>query len=130
MYDLRILLSLCGTIFGLLITVGTFILRSIKNVKARRIAEQVLCISNAIVPYIREAERLANFTGAEKKAYVMVKASQFALQSKIPFNEKQISDKVEELITLTRVVNSISSARKQAQIAREIKRVVAAKPWQ
>ena len=129
MKDLEVILSLAGTIIGLLITVLTFIYKSIKNVKARKVAEQVIKIGNTVLPYIREAEKFTAYSGEEKKAYVMTKANQFALDNKMPFNEEQVSEKVEELVALTKQVNIKSSAKEKAEIAKEIKEVASQKTW-
>ena len=41
----------------------------------------------------------------EKKEYVMTKANQFALDNGIKFNEEFISNKIEDLLSLTNQVN-------------------------
>ena len=117
MKNLEILLSLIGTILGLAITVATFIVKSIRNKKVKKSLEQIVKIGNAVLPFIHEAEKLTGYTGAEKKAYVMTKANQFAIQNKIVFNEEQVSKKIEELINLTKQVNvrSTVEAREQAE---------------
>lgn len=105
MKDLEIILSLAGTVFGLLLTASTFIAKSVKDVRAKKAAEQAVKIGNAVLPFIREAEKFAAYSGAEKKAYVMTKANQFAIESHMPFDEARVSEKVEELVDLTKQVN-------------------------
>lgn len=105
MKNLEIILSLCGTIIGLLITVFTFLLKTVSSVRAKRVAEQAISIGNAVLPYIREAEKFTGLSGAEKKAYVMTKVSQFAMDNCIPFDSIQVSAKIEELVELTKQVN-------------------------
>ena len=104
----------------MLITVGTLILRVIKESKAKRACAQSTAISNAVLPFIREAERFTHFTGLEKKIYVMTKAAQFAIANKIKFDESLVSNKVEELITLTRLVNAKSRPKEKSQIEQEL----------
>ena len=129
MENLEVILSLCGTIFGLIITVCTFIVKTVNNAKAKRIAEQAIKISNAVLPFIKEAEKFTAYTGAEKKAYVMTKANQFALVHHIPFSEEQVSEKIEELVTLTRQVNVRTKQKEKAEMAKEIEQIAASKSW-
>ena len=105
MENLEIYLSLGGTIIGLIITVLTFFIKSGKNARARRSAEQAICLGNAILPLILEVEKFSAFSGVEKKAYVMTHAQQFALDNKIAFIKENVEAKIEELVALTRQVN-------------------------
>lgn len=119
MEDLKIILSLAGTILGLIITSLTFLVKFINNVKAKKIAEQAIEISNAILPFIKEAEKFTNFSGAEKKEYVLTKANQFALVNNILFDEDKISEKIEELVTLTKTVNAKTKQEKTESAAQQ-----------
>lgn len=105
MPELHVILSFSGTVLGLFITVVTLILKSLKQTKARKFCEQSIKVANAVLPFIQEAEKLVNYTGAEKKTYVMTKANQFAISNKIKFEEAQVSARVEELVELTKKVN-------------------------
>ena len=105
MPNLHIILSLAGSTFGLLVTTLTVLLRLIKSAKARKTAEQAIQISNAVLPFIREAECFKDYTSIEKKVYVMTKANQFAIKNKIPFNEGKVGERVDELVDLTKCVN-------------------------
>jgi len=114
MENLEIILSLIGTTLGLAITVLTFIIRSVRNSKVKKSLEQAVKIGNAVLPFVREAEKFTSFSGAEKKAYVMTKANQFAIQNKILFSEELVSQKVEELVELTKQVNVKSRGESKA----------------
>ena len=105
MKELEIFISLTGTCLGLLVTAATFLVKFLRNAKAKRIAEQTIKIGNAVMPYIKQAEGFANYSGAEKKEYVMTKANQFALEQGFPFNTALVGEKVEELVQLTKKVN-------------------------
>ena len=104
MENLEIILSLAGTVLGLVVTALTFIVKSVRNAKAKKLAEQTIKISNELSVYICEAEKKA-FTGTNKKAFVMAKIYKFAEANHFAFDKEQISEKVEELITLTKKVN-------------------------
>jgi hypothetical protein len=105
MEKLEIILSLSGTGLGLLITAVTFMAKFIKNSKAKKAAESVVEIGNAVLPYIKQAETFINYSGAEKKEYVITKANQFALEHGIRFDAASVAVKVEELVKLTKEVN-------------------------
>jgi len=124
MITLEVLLSLCGTILGLVITTCTFIIKTVNNAKAKHIAEQAIKIGNAVLPFIKEAEKLTSYTGIEKKEYVMTKANQFAIQHNIPFNAEEVSDKIEELITLTRHVNKKITPKQEEVIKQDMEQTL------
>lgn len=105
MENLEIILSVAGTALGLLVTTVTFLTKFIKNAKAKKAAENIVDISNAIIGYIEEAETFLNYSGEEKKQYVMTKANQFAIESGIKFDAESVSAKVEELVGMTKQVN-------------------------
>jgi hypothetical protein len=115
MKELEFIISMGGTIIGLAITGLTFLVKLIKNAKAKRAMEQIIEIGNAVLPFIREAEKFTSYTGEEKKAYVMTKANQFAITNHITFDEEQVSGKIEELVALTRQVNAKSSVTEETQ---------------
>jgi hypothetical protein len=121
--NIEIILSLAGTSLGLFITVLTFVMKTIKSVKAKKALEQAIKIGNAVLPFIREAEKFTSYTGLEKKAYVMTKANQFALSNRIPFKEIQVSEKIEELVALTKQVNIKSTTKEKAEIKKEIQAI-------
>ena len=78
------------------------------------------------MPFIREAEKFTAYSGAEKKAFVMTKANQFALKNNLAFYEEQVSEKVEELVTLTKQVNI--KTREKSEIVNE-QAAANTKPW-
>ena len=123
--NLEIILSLAGTILGLLITVLTFWVKMINNSKAKKIAEEAIRIGNSVLPYIKEAEKFVSYSGEEKKAYVMTKANQFAIENNIPFNEEKVSEKIEELVELTRQVNTKIEAKEKKEISNQIEQIIA-----
>ena len=105
MENLETILSLAGTALGLLITALTFLLKFLKSAKAKKAAENVIMIGNAVVPYIEQAEKFLNYSGLEKKEFVLTKANQFAVARGIPFDSEAVTDEVEKLVKLTKAVN-------------------------
>jgi len=123
MQNIQVILSLSGTTFGLLVTVVGLIIKAARAAKARRRCENATTISNAVLPFIREAEKLIHYTGIEKKLYVMTKAAQFALNNKISFDEELVSSRIEELVALTRQVNTKMRVKEIKEIEKEIKEI-------
>ncbi|QVK16928.1 hypothetical protein KHQ81_08445 [Mycoplasmatota bacterium] len=109
MKDLELYLSLAGTSLGLLITIITFILKFIKNTKAKKAAQTLLKIRSAIFPFIEEAETFIHYTGKEKKAYVMTNITQLMINQKMNVNQDKISEIIEDLVSLTKKVNTINT---------------------
>ena len=105
MEQLELFISVAGTGLGLLVTTLTFLIKSIKNAKAKKKAQQIVAIGNAILPYIKQAEGYINFTGTEKKEFVLTKANQFAIENGISFDKELVDEKIEELVALTKSVN-------------------------
>lgn len=106
MENLSLILSTAVTAAGLLVSTLTFLLKFIKSSKARKLAENVIAIGNAVIPYIEQAELFTNYSGTEKKEYVLTKANQFAINHGIKFDKNLISEKIEELVNLSKEVNS------------------------
>lgn len=102
---LELFISLAGTVVSLIVTTITFFAKYLKNKKAKAIAENVVEIGNAILPLISQAEKLVNYTGEEKKEYVMTLIRQYAFNKQLTFDYQQVSDKVDELVALTKEVN-------------------------
>jgi len=105
MEDLNLVISLAGTVFGLAATVLAVAAKYIKNYKAKKAVEQVLKISNIVLPLMCEAEKFTDLSGEEKKTFVLAKANVFAEKNSIPFDGALVSRKVEELISLTKQIN-------------------------
>ena len=66
---------------------------------------------NKLITFVKEvmaeADTFKNFTGPEKKAFVMTKANQWALKHGIKFNSEKVSKAIEDLIKLTKQVNGV-----------------------
>lgn len=66
----------------------------------------MLIISEQLNAFIVEAEQFKNYTGKEKKNYVLTKMNQFSIENGIKFSSEFISEKIEEIISLTKNVNT------------------------
>lgn len=77
------------------------------------ITSLIVCIKNKqwnkLKTFVQEcittAETFKNFTGEEKKEYVITKANQYAISKGIKFDTEKVSNLIEDLVTLTKQVN-------------------------
>lgn len=115
--DLEVILSILGTGLGIFITILTFIIKMTKNTKIRKHAERLLALTNQLSVFVEEAESFRNYTGEEKKNYVLTKMNRYSLDNKLEYDEEYISKKLEELIETTKKVNT--EKKDQASIAEE-----------
>lgn len=106
MENFELIVSLAGAALGLFITTATFLAKFVKNAKLKKAAEQTIEICNAILPYIEEAETFVNYSGEEKKAYVMTKVNQYAIKNGISFDKELVDNEIEEMVKLSKEVNS------------------------
>ena len=114
---MEILLSIAATAVGLAIMTITFLSKFIKSARAKKIAENVVKIGNILLPYIEQAEKFVSFTGEEKKAYVMTKANQYAIENGIKFETEKISAKIDEIVALCKEVNVKSAVDKEEKLS-------------
>lgn len=109
--NLELFLSLLGTLLGFAISLLTLILKLSKNKKVRKAAEQLLIITDQLNQCILEAEQFKNYTGQEKKNYVLTKMNQFSIDNHIQYDQEYISNRLEEMIHLTKNVNQNSKKK-------------------
>ncbi len=98
-------LSILAPMLTLFCTTVVFLQKFVKNKKLKRVLEKTEQITREIIPCITEAEKFVNYSGSEKKEYVMTKINQYALENHIKFNQEEISKRIEELVSLTKEVN-------------------------
>lgn len=103
--SLEIILSVLGTFLGFFISILTLIFKLSKNKRIRKSTEELLILSEQLYNFIQDAEKFKNYTGVEKKNYVLTKMNQYSLENHLQFDEEYISNKLEELIGLTKNVN-------------------------
>lgn len=110
MNNLKEIITIASACLGLLATVTGFLIPLVKNVKAKNKLTALNKLTATLQSLIVDAEAFVNFSGAEKKAYVMTKANRYAMDNKIPYDEQAVSDKVENLVALSKEVNKRNAA--------------------
>ncbi len=106
MENLEQMITVVSAGLGLIATVTGFLIPLVKNVKAKNRLTALNQLSTLLKSLIVEAEKFSNFTGEEKKEYVMTKANRYALENNILFDESTVGDEIEKLIDLSKNVNN------------------------
>lgn len=109
MENLEQIITIASAGVGLLATITGFLIPLVKNVKAKNKLMALNQLSTLLKSLIVEAEQFVNFTGEEKKEYVLTKANRYALENKIPFDESTIDEEIEKMVKLSKNVNVRSS---------------------
>lgn len=109
MENLELILSLAGTALSLFIACVVFIVKIIRGYITKKKLKNSYVLLDAVAPLMEIAEQFTNYSGEEKKEYVMTKVNQFALENKIKFDSEAVNEKIEELIGLSKKVNGVKS---------------------
>lgn len=113
MENLKQIITIASACVGLLATITGFLIPLVKNVKAKNRLSALNKLTNVLQSLIVEAEKFTNFSGEEKKAYVLTNANRYALNNRISFDEQDVSSKVEELVALSKNVNVRTTKHEQ-----------------
>lgn len=106
MENLEQIITIASAGIGLLATITGFLIPLVKNVKAKNRLMALNQLSTTLNSLIIEAEQFANFTGHEKKQYVLTKANRYALENNIPFDESTVDTEIERIVKLSKNVNA------------------------
>lgn len=99
------IITIASACLGFIVTFTGFLIPLVKNVKAKNKLTALNKLTSTLQSLIMDAEKMTNFTGTEKKEYVMTKANRYALENKIPYDEQAVSDKIEDMVALSKEVN-------------------------
>ena len=105
MEKIELLISLAGIAFSLFVA---YILCFVKLLRSNRRSKKVKnksILLDSVAPIVEIAEEYEDYSGEEKKEYVLTKVNQFAIENGMEFNEEDVSKKIEELIELSKIVN-------------------------
>ena len=105
MENMEYILSLGGaalSFLAALLTVAVKFMKAIKEMKAVISREKIV---EKLPELVEEAETFTTYSGKEKKAYVMDKISEFSWEKGIEADLQFVSEKIEELVRLSRQVN-------------------------
>lgn len=105
---LTILIFVLSFISGII----TILIPFLKTKQAKNNAEKAVkalsameLLVSSIQPLVIKAEQFSNFSGAEKKQWVMTQLRLLALEKSLIIDEEAVSEKVEEIVSTTNKVN-------------------------
>lgn len=104
MENLEIILSLAGTALSLFAACVAFAVRLYKRIKESIKEKGETAVLDAVLPLVEIAETLGG-SGEDKKSFVLSKLGEYAENNDIEFDAGGVSDKIEQLIELTKQVN-------------------------
>lgn len=104
--NIKYILSVAGTVLSLAAACITFAIKMVKAIKEKKETLNREGLIKALPELIEAAESFNNYSGEEKKEYVLTKVNQYAIESKLSFDLSFVSNKIEELITLSKQVNN------------------------
>ena len=96
MDKIKIIISLLATTLSLLFTTSLSLFKFINSKK----------LNKKIIDLMKIAEEFTNYSGIEKKEYVLTKLNQLSIDNKVNFDIEKASSKIEELISLSKNVNA------------------------
>lgn len=112
-------------VFGISFILGVVstLIPYLKTAKAKKNAEKVVkalsgfeLICKNIQPLVVKAEQFRNFSGAERKEWVMTQLRIVALENSIVFDDSAVSEKVEEIISTTNKVNVNKNVSREVNV--------------
>lgn len=109
MEHIKEIIPIISAILGIVITATSLIIPLVKSVRSKKRLASVNQLATILQKLIMDAETFTNFSGAEKKEYVMTKVNRYALENNIQYDEESVSNKIEELIELSKNVNKRNS---------------------
>lgn len=98
---------------------GTIIMIASRFIKQLAEKQKIILNSevfNNLVGLVAEAEEFLELTGEQKKAWVIEKSEEFAKTLGIEFDAEIVSQKIEALIDMTKIVNTEITPREQRMI--------------
>ena len=96
MNKIKIIISLLATTLSLLFASSLSLFKFINSKK----------LNKKIIDLIKIAKEFTNYSGIEKKEYVLTKLNQLSIDNKVNFYIEKASSKIEELISLSKNVNA------------------------
>ena len=106
MNKIKIIISLLATTLSLLFTTSLSLFKFINSKKLNKKIIDENDLYNTIIDLMKIAEEFTNYSGIEKKEYVLTKLNQLSIDNKVNFDIEKASSKIEELISLSKNVNA------------------------
>lgn len=126
MSQIEEIITIISAALGLIITITGFLIPLVKSTKAKKSLIAVNKLTGALQNMVIEAEKFVNYSGEEKKQYVMTKAYKYAVENKIPYDENAVSEKIEDLVALSKQVN-VKTATQPKEVVADSNKIISVK---
>lgn len=126
MSQIEEIITIISAALGLIITITGFLIPLVKSTKAKKSLIAVNKLTGALQNMVIEAEKFVNYSGEEKKQYVMTKAYKYAVENKIPYDENAVSEKIEDLVALSKQVN-VKPATQPKEVVSDSNKIISVK---
>lgn len=110
MENLEQIIAVASAGVGFLATLTGFLIPLVKNVKAKNRLLALKRLSSVLQTLIMDAEQFDDFTGEEKKEYVLTRANRYAIENDIPFDESAVDNEIEKIVSLSKNVNAAAKS--------------------
>lgn len=103
-----------GVVSGasIVMLIVALVLKRTNNKKAQAVADKMLALSaemnqlnNFILGFMKQAEDNVNFTGADKKKWVVMQVKSACVDAGISCDEHYLEEQIENLIEFSKIVN-------------------------
>lgn len=105
--------SLVFSVLTIILSVLTIIMKKSKSKKVQEIASQleqttsnVIAVKNIILDFMKQAEQFINYTGSDKKSWVITKTKEYCMRNEIAYDDSLIEATIESLIEFSKSVNA------------------------
>lgn len=126
MSQIEEIITIITAALGLIITITGFLIPLVKSTKAKKSLIAVNKLTGTLQNMVIEAEKFVNYSGEEKKQYVMTKAYKYAVENKIPYDENAVSEKIEDLVALSKQVN-VKPATQPKEVVADSNKIISVK---
>ncbi|MDL2292909.1 hypothetical protein LJC17_04925 [Acholeplasma sp. OttesenSCG-928-E16] len=111
--DIELILGYLTTFFLVLTSVITYVSKLIRKIKEVRSLKDEGIVDEELKELISEAETMYQ-SGVEKKDYVIKKIKEFMGVRKIKIKKSDIDEKISEMVSFTKKVNSTDKKVKES----------------
>lgn len=121
---IRDIASLVLMILVIVLSIVTAFMKKSKNSKIREVASKlevatsnVITVKSVILDFMKQAEEFINYTGSDKKSWVITKTKEFCIKNSVKYDDELIESTIETLIDFSKKVNATDA--KQVEVAEE-----------
>lgn len=104
-------------ILSVLFTILSVYVKSVKYEKSQKISKAEIELNHILLMLMAEAEKYINYSGEEKRAYVLTRVKEIFLNKKLSMHSDLVEEKIESYIQLSKNVNYI---KKQAKLLKNL----------